>query len=1104
MLVQKNNIYIIVNKFWCLFLPLYVLTMLLNYNSTAQTYLEKFGQNQIQNRKFNWKAFETDNFRVYHYDRSGKELAKYVVAQSESYINQLSIDFKKTSKDKINIILYNNYNDFTQTNIGHTQQGNKYTIDNNINIPYAKDKFVVYFNGKHNDLKTQIHRGLLQILLLLEQQNNKRQNKFQYTNTPSEKLPNWITEGYKNYTSQPWDEATDKAWKSIIETYPKYTFYDIVKLDEKIAGKAFWKFMFTYFGADKSKALMKGFLHRENPNKVTKEQYQVKLLSLFDTCMVFYKESFSQDAKDKSVLDITQSNLQIPIPKDGTIYSKFKVSPRGADLAYVKWKNGIYQVILKHTAGLQQESVILEGGALNYSQENDPNYPIIAWSNTGYKLAILYPRSNMLMLRIYDATKSKTTTYVVPKNRFDRALSMAIDEDNDDIIISAIRKSQTDLYYMRPKGAKLRNITNDAWDDLEPAFITGGQKRGVLFISNRPQPSLIDNSPMSNFKDYASNVYFYNTVTKSSKLLKCSDNTNQAKISQPTQFGPDNFAYLSDAKGTQNQYIVNIGRSLNNYDSAYSVANTNLDHSILAHQYNAAGMLTAQIIEQGGFYNVKIDKFEPKDIDYSAVTVSKAILVEDTSIFQNDIIDVFKKPIKKRKNLTYSGESDVLNNTTSLLDNQAAADGYILENTENIILNDSTIHKLKPQKAYTGFKISNFSISLDNQLLFNKYQPSGFSGNQFANPPLGGLATIQLNNLMEDYQFTGGFMLPLSSYSGATLLVGFKNLRKRLDWGVTFYHTSSSRQYNLTFKDTFGFPVFSTLGIGKTITNLVQADVAYPLDKMRSIRLQSGFRQDVLNFKSIDTFTHIVPATNKYWSMNRLEFAFDNTKLITTNIYNGTRYKVFAEYMAQLNDTLGSVYNFGFDFRNYQKIHKNLIWALRVAGAHSGGKQKIVYYLGGVDNWINYKQASPAAPLNQESYGFQALANNLRGYEQNARNGNSYAVANTEFRYPILSELIKRPIQPQFLRSLQVVLFSDFGLAWNGLIPNGKSMNKNAVVNSYPISMNVHLPQTEGVAWGYGLGLRTNISNYLIRLDAAWNKDGRTTPILYLSLGTDF
>ncbi|NDC41676.1 MAG: hypothetical protein EBZ77_09020, partial [Chitinophagia bacterium] len=50
--------------------------------SYGQSYVETFGQNRVQLRKFDWKFFDTKHFRVYHYDRSGRQLGRYVAEEA--------------------------------------------------------------------------------------------------------------------------------------------------------------------------------------------------------------------------------------------------------------------------------------------------------------------------------------------------------------------------------------------------------------------------------------------------------------------------------------------------------------------------------------------------------------------------------------------------------------------------------------------------------------------------------------------------------------------------------------------------------------------------------------------------------------------------------------------------------------------------------------------------------------------------------------------------------------------------------------------------------------------------------------------------------------
>ena len=119
----------------------------------------------------------------------------------------------------------------------------------------------------------------------------------------------------------------------------------------------------------------------------------------------------------------------------------------------------------------------------------------------------------------------------------------------------------------------------------------------------------------------------------------------------------------------------------------------------------------------------------------------------------------------------------------------------------------------------------------------------------------------------------------------------------------------------------------------KSTVNMVQGDMSYPLDRVRSVKFHSGLRQDRVVELSTDTLSlsYSIPPSNKFTSVNRLEYVFDNTITPALNIMNGTRYKVYTEYMYGLNKQKLSCYNIGLDFRHYQKIYKNFILANRIA-----------------------------------------------------------------------------------------------------------------------------------------------------------------------------
>ncbi|NMD29086.1 MAG: hypothetical protein GYA79_05180, partial [Bacteroidetes bacterium] len=246
------------------------------------------------------------------------------------------------------------------------------------------------------------------------------------------------------------------------------------------------------------------------------------------------------------------------------------------------------------------------------------------------------------------------------------------------------------------------------------------------------------------------------------------------------------------------------------------------------------------------------------------------------------------------------------------------------------------------------------------------------------------------------------------------------------------------------------------------------------------------------------------------------------------NIWNGLRYKAFAEINRQVNKNnfidkpIG--FNVGFDARYYYPIHNDFIWAGRVAGDFSWGKQKIIYYLGGSDGWLmfgnnikndgSYRYFNELVkPANDNTYAFQSLAVNMRGFIQNIANGNNALVINSEFRVPVLSTFFDKISSNSFLRNFQITQFIDLGTAWNG---NYNSLKRPEIVITRVDGSGNPLPEYAIVkkkaggigpfAGGYGFGARSMLLGYFVKFDAGWPMDGifKGKPKLYVSLGLDF
>jgi hypothetical protein len=402
------------------------------------------------------------------------------------------------------------------------------------------------------------------------------------------------------------------------------------------------------------------------------------------------------------------------------------------------------------------------------------------------------------------------------------------------------------------------------------------------------------------------------------------------------------------------------------------------------------------------------------------------------------------------------------------------------------------------------FRTDYVTTQLDNSLLFDGL--SSFAGvpQDFGYPPPGILLKANFKDLFEDYEFEGGIRVP-TSFNGAEYFLLMDDKKKRLDKRYAVYR----RRLRFTVDNT---P--PPIKYDNTIF-LTQYQVRYPLDIFTSIRGTATLRFDKTTWLATDASTLETPDMRAQRIGVRGEFVFDNTLDVALNTKNGTRYKVFAELVKGLQIDLGEnpqlkandgfMTVLGFDFRHYQRVLKWSVLAGRLAGATSFGKEKILYMLGGTDNWL-LPQFDETIPLpSGDDFVYRSIATNARGFKLNVRNGNSYSVLNAEFRTPVLRYLFPRS-QSNFVRNFQMVGFFDAGTAWEGVNP----FNETSPLNTWTDSNNNVTIEVnyfrDPIVYGYGVGARTLLFGYFIRLDYAWGVETREVqdPRLYFSIGMDF
>lgn len=1136
----------------------------------AQSNTEKFGQNRVQYKDFAFQYYESDNYTTYFY-QGGQDVAKYVIKTAEDVTDDISklLDFRYHRK--IDIIVYNNINELNQTNIGIYEPSQN--PGGTTKIP--DNKIFVYFNGDHRHLDQQIRQGIAKIFVDKMVMGSSFAEVVQ--NAVLLNLPDWYKLGLVKYISESWSsEMEDHLRDGILSG--RYRKLSKLPAEEAIfVGQSIWHYIEEVHG----KTAVSNIIYLTRVNRSVDNGFLfvlgTDLQQTLSDWYTYYYNRFTNE-KNATLLPAESGLVKTKIRKFLSYYQPC-LSTDGKHIAYASNDMGRYRVHLLNTEN-NKAKVIFRGGFRTNTIFTDESIPLLAFDPSGKKLAIISDKRAQIYLRLYDLETGKME--VNPVRKFQKVVSFSF-VDSKQLVMSAIQNGQTDIYLYTIASTTTRKLTDDYFDDLDPAYITADSIRGIMFSSNRPDDTLRSARYESQNVPKMHDLFFYDLDANNNVLYRIT-NTPLANETNPQNFSENEFCYLSDANGIRNRYIGHFESVFDHNQKTYhfTLKETEEEDSLsLPENTTLDSVMDTKTITLNRVSNERVYKIGGVTSPFTNNTYG--IRNQSTVMQRNQVLDMLRVNGKARfyKYVlsAYNGggqtyQSPFMNNLKAKTEEAAKAEEkkaaeevaptpVITDTLRNakgsrpfdfqsefdygIKLFDwdsASASRLAAEKEgyvfrfsrvrpyFVRFAVDKVVTQIDNNLMVTRYQPFDPAVPQYNLNPVSFMFKFGITDLLENHKLYGGIRLPFVGIdNNSEYFITYENLTKRLDKKFTFYRRNiGGKAYDkLPFTNTV---LPGDYSVDYNIkTNYAEVQLNYPLDVLNSLRFNIAFRNDLVTYKSKDTFSLRLPNNSDNWLMAKAEYVFDNCMEVMTNIRYGTKFKVFAEIhkefpttnkvlfdkvdlpVPQFNNKFMTV--IGLDLRHYQKIYKQIIWASRLAMGASFGTSKLIYYLGGLDNWI----ASPrldkfdrTTPIDlHHNYAFQTLSTPLRGFKQNARNGDKYIVFNTELRVPIFAALINSPIKSEFIRNMQLVGFFDAGTAWQGWSPfsdQNPLYNEEIPNTSDNPSVIARVKRYKTpVIMGFGPGIRTTFLGYFIRFDTAWGYDtGEVSkkPMYYFTFGLDF
>ena len=1040
----------------------------------------EFGKNRVQWGSFHWSYFQYETFDVYYY-QGGDELAKYVVQFAKREIPVMEKKFGNHFGNKIQFLVFNRLGDLKQSNLNNDDEesGNTGGVTKIIG-----SKVFLYFDGNYVHFEQQIREGIAH--LLLSQAMNGVSVGSQIRNSYRYDVPEWFQNGLCAYLTDDWDGHKENRLQQGILSGDFKKINQLRDMDAIIAGYSFWGFIEEKYG---QKAFNDIITLSENSQNVKKSLLYVtgvKYKELIKQWYRFYEERYKllQQKTPTEVLPLKYRKYRT--------FTEPKVSPDGQRIAYVSNDEGRICIWVEELATGKKERLYKTG----YHSDSwiDTSYPLLAWHPTGGILSFIIEEKGQALLCNLDlGTKKIAKNYLF---EFQKITSFSYAHKDRKIVLSASRFGKPDIFVYNLFSNTIDQITNDYYTDLSPVFTA--DDRQIVFSSNRTEETMETQlEPVVQRRQF--NLFAYDYVGKSPQLRNLTGQQLSNSIS-PQSFGNKLF-YLNDSTGYYNLYEATFDSMVSHIDTVihyhyYTISRplTDYSSSIIDYSFNPMGKKLVMLLPDGNGHKVYRTDYQPKE--------QEAHITQMNPYAQKRLLAQKKEELKTPEKTTpHRFKNSYRTPRRKKPQNQPT------DSTENAFLNRMPTGPvrslepvpqpnkdtlLRPRNYYIELFTNELTSQIDFSYMNYSYQPFSGGGNAiYLNSGFNMFMGATMSDLMEDYKIDIGVKVNTSLINNEYVL-RFRDLSQRIDKSLTLhrYVTDNEQTY-----------------LHRTFTNEAFYTLSYPFSETFSIRGTAIYRNDKRICLATDFISLEEESSMSHLGGLRGELVYDNSKKLQTNLYVGARGKVFAEYYQTIQRETSNMVVVGFDYRHYTRLHRNFIWANRIAGSSSFGQNKLMYYMGGVDNWI-LARFDNGTPIDySQGFAYQTLATNMRGFQQNVRNGNNFVVINSEFRLPLFSYLLNRPINMEFIKNFQIVAFGDVGTAWTGWNPYNPN---NSLYTSHYTDGNLDISVTklkEPIVGGMGFGLRTTLFGYFVRGDMAWGiEDGHINkkPQYYLSFSLDF
>lgn len=1046
----------------------------LSLGLAGSAYAQYFGQNKVQYRRYDWTSISSDHFEVYFYGGLDS-LAMRVLDLAEKTNVVLSQRMGHTLGRRVPIILYGSHNDFAQTNVTPEP------IDAGTGgfTEALRNRVVLPFTGSYEDLRHVVVHELTHAFMFDLLYSGSAASLIARQSFFS--VPLWFAEGMAEFYSLGIEPNAEMFLRDgIVEGYlPPLSVsggYLVYK-----QGQSAVSFLAERFGEERIRDLLQRIRRTRSFDRAFQRSMGMTVEKFDEQWQNWLRKEYWPTVASKE--DPERFARRLTSHRDDTSHLNTApaVSPQGDRIAYFTDRKQYTEVYVMSALDGKVQRRLIRGERSVKFEQIPWSRTSLTWSPDGSRIALTAKSGGRDVLYVVDATSGEVLTrYKMPCESLSYP---AWSPNGDTIVVVGVTGGRSDLWLLENASARVTRLTDDAYDEKEPAWHPRGGS--IVFSSDRLAPVVLN--PLRLEKGFGG----YGLFTIDLGKLRVDRLLDTFGDDHAPAWSPDGrrLAFITDRGGTPNIHLFDVA------DSSF-LQLTNVLGGVQSLSWSRQNdRLVFSSFNRGGFdvFAVK----EPLSLDGTMARLRERSPESVFTMSQAALPAVERLAEPPRRGALAPGTVDSVTAAAESLraggPDSASVDGA-LAHTDTVRVADDLDLGAPPQSLdFTArpeesrrdtvrgivsttplverggpFAVpdsvlaqspSRYKVRLaPDYAVAGLYGASGFG--------LVGSTQFQFSDFLGDHSLILATDVFSNSIEETNALAFYNYLPRRWDLGGGLFHFKS--YYASRFTTLGEVMPSSRLFSERSFGALVSA--AYPFDRFRRLELTYSQMFVERTFFEEDAVGALREASTEFRSISAPSVGLigDNTLFGYYGPVNGTRYNLTVTGSFPWTENALQYQTLSLDARRYWDLTRGYTFAGRFLGGVSTGKNAQSFQIGGFST--------------------------LRGYPDFAFSGEQVAIVNAELRFPFIQQFGLVGPLPIGIFNLRGALFTDFGLVVNP----GQTIQLTHVVNGQR--------RLDTPLMGFGAGIRTGLYFMIMKLDVAWNTDLAETsrPRWYFSLGPEF